>query len=141
VEAAPKALAGKSLLQQLGNSFLLAPVPQAAQYQPYVRHIGYWIADLAEKVGPAVLVDCDMIPVGQPSPASRRQQAMDSEGNPAQCFTRLNRSSSAAATSAPLRMSAAEESPWNALSPSMIIAPVFQALLLRAQACYHNGRG
>ncbi len=45
------------------------------------------------------------------SPASARHQAADSAGNPAQCLTRLKRSSSAAQTSAPSTTSAAAASP------------------------------
>src|SRR5262245_20651102 len=46
---------------------------------------------------------------------------MDCEGNPAQCLTLRNRSSSAAATNLPSRTRAAEESPWKALRPRMIM--------------------
>src|ERR1700739_993465 len=46
---------------------------------------------------------------------------MDCERNPAQCLTLRNRSSSAAATNLPSRTKAAEESPWKALRPRMIM--------------------
>src|SRR5690242_9033973 len=46
---------------------------------------------------------------------------MACDGKPAQCFTRRKRSSSAAATSLPSRISAAAESAWNALRPRIII--------------------
>src|SRR6516162_4821744 len=46
---------------------------------------------------------------------------MDCEGNPAQCLTLRNRSSSAAATNLPSRTNAADESPWNELRPRIIM--------------------
>jgi len=55
------------------------------------------------------------------TPASRKQKAIACDGKPAQCLRRRNRSSSAAATSAPSRTIAAAESAWNALIPRMII--------------------
>ena len=51
--------------------------------------------------------------------ASARQYRMDSEGKPAQCLMRRNRSSSAAASITPSRNKHAEESPWKAFRPSM----------------------
>ena len=42
-------------------------------------------------------------------------------GNPAQCLIRLNRSSSAAATSSPSITRAAAASPWKALSPRIAV--------------------
>ena len=55
------------------------------------------------------------------TPASLRQYRIDSEGKPAQCFIRRKRSSSTAATNSPSTYSAADESPWNALIPRIII--------------------
>src|SRR6516225_5574167 len=54
---------------------------------------------------------------------------MDWEGNPAQCLTLRNRSSSAAATNFPSRTSAAEESPWKALMPRMITIGVYSCFV------------
>src|SRR5262249_10140813 len=68
VNFAPKALAGRGFRQKFGNSFALAPVPQTVEHEPNVRHVGYQIADLAREVGAAVLIDGNMIQVGQRYP-------------------------------------------------------------------------
>ena len=48
-----------------------------------------------------------------------RQRAAEAEGSPAQCLTRLRRSSSMAKVRTPSCKSAAEASPWKALRPRM----------------------
>ena len=53
------------------------------------------------------------------SPPIRRHSSMASEGNPATCLMRANRSSSTAATSWPSRTRTADTSPWYALRPMM----------------------
>ena len=55
------------------------------------------------------------------SPASSRHQRAASAGKPAQCLTRLSRSSSTAATSSPSTTSAAAASPWKAFRPRIAV--------------------
>src|SRR4030042_856628 len=53
--------------------------------------------------------------------ASSRQYLTALDGNPAQCLTRRKRSSSAAAINLPSTTIQADESPWSALRPRIII--------------------
>ena len=79
-------------------------------------------ADLGAKVGAAGRARrrCGR---GRPARGRRRRDttARPRSGNPAQCLTRVKRSSSAAATSSPSTTSAAAASAWKALIPRIAV--------------------
>jgi hypothetical protein len=65
---AAKALAGKFLCEQLGERIAPAPVCEAITHQAHMRDRRDEIADLAQAVGATVLIDGDMIDVGEGEP-------------------------------------------------------------------------
>src|SRR5207249_973425 len=68
VEHAAKALTGKCFGQQLRDRLPLAAVPQPIYRNSVARKMGYRIADHAKEIGATVLVDGDMIQIGQSNP-------------------------------------------------------------------------
>ncbi len=68
VERAAKAVAGKCLGEELGNLLPLAAVPETAEHQADVGRMGRQIGDLAHAVGAAVLIDRDMVDIGEAQP-------------------------------------------------------------------------
>src|SRR5271166_6879989 len=65
VKLAGEALPGKLLGEEHGERLALLPVPQAIEHEADARGRGDEIAELAQPVGAAVLVDGDMIDVGE----------------------------------------------------------------------------
>ena len=110
--AVESARRGTLAAKKLATSRARSPVLAAAR-APGARS-GRWrqsSAILPTEIGAAVLIDRDVVDVGERDAGLAQTIAIACEGNPAQCLTRRKRSSSAAATSSPSRMSAADESP------------------------------
>jgi hypothetical protein len=69
VEGAAKALSGKRGLEQFGNPLPLAAGTDALAQQRQLRRMGQQPGEPAQRLGAAVLVDGDMVDIGEPQPS------------------------------------------------------------------------
>src|SRR5215471_4399321 len=63
VELARKPLTRKVCGEQVRNALPGTPVPKAIEYEPEIRAVCHQISKLAVKIGPAVLVECNVLDV------------------------------------------------------------------------------
>ena len=62
---AAKALAGKVRCQQIRDALARAPVLEPVEHEPEVRALRHQIGELPEEIGPAVLIDGDVLDIGE----------------------------------------------------------------------------
>src|SRR5215467_269154 len=98
-----KVIGGKCLGEELWNLPPLAAIPEAAEHEADFGRMKRKICDLAPAVSAAVLVDRDMIHIGQAQPCVLQAIGDRLRGEPGPMLDTANRSSSAAATSLPSR--------------------------------------
>src|ERR1035437_642801 len=65
VERALKAVPRHGLCQQFGNALALATISDLLKHQREIRPMDEEIADLPQQIGPDVLIDRDMLDIGQ----------------------------------------------------------------------------
>jgi hypothetical protein len=65
---AAKLLIRKRRFQQRSNAITLVAITQPIQHQPHIRPAPDHIAEALPKIGPAILIDRNMIDIGQRQP-------------------------------------------------------------------------
>ena len=60
-----KLLAGETLIQELCDAPACSPVPKPVEHKPHTRTLQEYVAELPEKVGPAILVHRNVVDLGK----------------------------------------------------------------------------